>query len=341
MTSPSDRPFDLLDYIKYQNDFKAALCKDLKSKIISVPVTQEVLDGLFGLMPDDREDVLREHPGSALEQALESLWRMLDVFRLSHTDLVAQFNAFAKFSESSKMHTRVERPGLYSIQSRLNKELVAFSAAAGALVYFSRRLPPNAGLPDHKAKLSEYFDDAEHRFVISLRNLICHEALPNVSWRIDYGPPQGRSTDFILSLRSVEGSSGAGRDYLSRWPDGIRLSVLTQDYAQRVNAFYTWLRDACEASPPSHLADYRRVIQACKAHSSRQMYRMLISQGLNRNVDPYRHLGDYLFPDQLEAALSLPMRSIEQVDFIIRTVDEFGVCDVAMREQIYRLFQVQ
>jgi hypothetical protein len=225
----------------------------------------------------------------------------------------------------------------------LNKELVAFSAAAGALVQFGRRLRDEEGLPDMQSQIAATFDAQEHDFVIAIRNVLSHEEFPDLGWQIEYGRSKERRTDFVLSsdrLHQQAGLPASARAYVARSSNGIRLRTLVNSYAERVHAFYAWYKGACEASEPLTLQDYRRVVKACKANDSRTMHRLLLTQFLARNVDPYQHLHKFLSPDQVEEAMRLPLRSTIQVDFIIQAADEFDACDDELRSMVYRLFGV-
>ena len=61
---------------------------------------------------------------------------------------------------------------------------------------------------------------------------------------------------------------------------------------------------------------------------------------LKRGIDPYSYLERYLTPAEMEEAMRFPIRSPEQVDFIIAAVDEHSACDDELRSLVYRLFRV-
>lgn len=82
------------------------------------------------------------------------------------------------------MHLPIGRPLLQEIELGVNKELVAFSAAAGALVALSRRLRESVDVPEFSKQLAATFDEEAYQFVTTLRNVICHQEFPDMSWKI-------------------------------------------------------------------------------------------------------------------------------------------------------------
>ncbi len=66
----------------------------------------------------------------------------------------------------------------------------------------------------------------------------------------------------------------------------------------------------------------------------------MVHHAIQWKVNPYAHLDTYLTPAEVEAALRLPMRSREQVDYIIAAADEHDACDDELRSLVYKLFGV-
>lgn len=66
----------------------------------------------------------------------------------------------------------------------------------------------------------------------------------------------------------------------------------------------------------------------------------LLNEVVTKRLDPYEYLNDYLTDSEIEEVLRLPKRSREQVDRIIEIVDASGICDQALRENIYKAFGV-
>lgn len=334
-------PTSFLDLVEQQEVQRARRREKLAGLVAVAPVTEGTLKEIAWLGPIEREAVLRHHPGHKLERKLQSLWSMLSVFNKAHVDLLVQLDRFHAFSLTEEMHLPIGRLQLEGIELAVNKELVAFSAAAGALVDFSRRLRDSIAVPEVSEQLAAIFDEEEHRFVTALRNVICHQEFPDISWQINFGST--RETDFVMpaeGLRDHGALHQKARTFLDRSSKGIRVRALANSYAARVQKFYGWYRTALEANAPNELGDYRKILRASMANASRATYRVIFQQLLARNVDPYDHLHKYLLPHQLEAALKLQTHSKEQVEFIIAIVDDHGACDDELRSQAYQLFQV-
>ena len=337
-------PADFLDFanlLRTQEERRAKRLIELGQLVEKVPVSQECIKEIAWLGSQDRLVVLRNHPGFEPERKLQSLWLMLAVFSEAHRCLLEQLERFHTFSQSEEMHLPVGAPQLEIIEVAVRKELVAFSAAAGALVDFSRRLRKSVPIPELDTQLANAFDPLEHKFITALRNVICHRDFPDVDWQITYG--SARETNFVMAIEGLRHHGELPKDalaFLDRWSKGIPVRAMVDSYASRVNAFYSWYRSALEANLTVEMADYRVIVNACMSTATRSMYRVLLDQFLSKKSNPYEHLYKYLQPAKVEEALKLPMRSKEQVDFIIAAADKYGACDDELREKVYKLFDV-
>lgn len=332
---------DFFALLKQQEMQKARRRGELASLVVNTPILDDLLKEIIWLGPVEREAVLRCHPGHKIERKLQSLWAMLSVFNKAHEDLLAQLNHFHAFSLTDEMFLPVGRQQLEEINMAVKKELVAFSAAASALVAFSRRLKDSIVIPELDEQLAETFDMQEHKFVTSLRNVIFHQEFPDVGWQVKYQAE--RETDFVISIEELRHQDGLPREaraFVEQYKKGIHVRALAESYSARVLRFYNWYKSAIEERIPEQLADYRRIVRACMANATRTTFRLLFQQINAKKIDPFEHLHKYLLPAQLDNALILPMRSKEQVDFIIAAVDKYGACDDELRQMIYRLFEV-
>lgn len=157
MVNPSittDMPPSFLDLARQHEEQRKRRRDNLTGLVAVTPVSEEVLREISWLGPTDRHLVLRHHPGNKLERKLQSLWSMLSVFGKTHVDLLGQLDRFHAFSVTDEMHLPSGRSQLEAIELAVNKELVAYSAAAGALVDFSRRLRNAIVVPDVSAQIS-------------------------------------------------------------------------------------------------------------------------------------------------------------------------------------------
>jgi hypothetical protein len=318
-----------------------ARCMVLFGLVAVIPVPDEILQEIAWLGPGRQTDVLTHHPGSRIARKIESLWTVLDVFELAHADLQAHLETFNAFSLSPEMGRTRGKQALMAIESAVKKELMAFSAAASALVEHARRANQAAPVLQFKEQRNNIFHGPEHRFITSIRNLISHEAFPSVGWQIQLGDT--RTTDFVMSssaLLLTEGLHAEARQFIESCGKQIHVSRVAASYSERVRAFYKWYKEALDEARPTALTDYQRIVKQCRIVSKRNWYRLLAHQAMSANANPYEHLDKFLLPEQVEVALKMTHRSKEQVDFIIGAADEHGACDDELRAMVYRLFQV-
>jgi hypothetical protein len=130
------------------------------------------------------------------------------------------------------------------------------------------------------------------------------------------------------------------RRFIAKCGERVQIRAVADSYSSKVRAFYDWYLPALEINATPALLDYRRCKKVCVQTSSRAWHRAMVHHLIQWKVDPYAHLDKYLTSDEIEAALRLPMRSREQVDYIIAAVDEHKACDDELRSMVYKLFQV-
>lgn len=280
--------FEILDR---ESRRKAHRQDELCAAVTHVPVPSELLEEIAWLSQRDRDAVLRNHPGHPVARKLESLWAVLKVFEHSYVDLKNQLARFHTFSSTTEMHRPSGRENLRNITTSLNKELLAFSASAGALVDHSRRLQKILGIPLFAENLHVIFDAHEHRFIGEVRNLIAHSEFPDVGWQIQFG--ETRRTKFLITAANsleFEGLHLDAREFIRHCNGVIDVGDMTESYANRVKQFYDWYRQAIERAVPPELQDYRRIVSLGKTVSSRTFHRILLTQYLNAKIDPYMHL---------------------------------------------------
>jgi hypothetical protein len=308
---------------------------------LSVPVANSVRSAIVLLGPGDQERVLQQHPGYRINTKVESLWSMLAVFNRVTSDVLARLDEFEFFSKTQDLFKRHSKPVLRRHEVAVNKELVAFAAAASALVALSRRVLSSVPVEGFNSKRMEMFDADEHAFIVDLRNVLLHESFSEATWQItrDFVNREERS-DFVLAGNTLGLMKGSARQFVARSGGKVLLRLLISQYAAKVGEFYRWLRDEVELHRPLALTDYLSLLKACRARGARLNYRMLLSVAVERGLDPYAYLNRYLDPVQMDAVSTFPPRSRDQADFIIQAVDEFGACDEELRDLVYRLFGV-
>lgn len=333
----------LHDFIEYDNENRRKARASLSARVSDIPVTEEVLEQLVWLNHDDLDIVLECHPGDNLEKKWASVWMMLSLFKQAHSDLLFQLDRFHTFSEQRDFRTRTNELELENIETAVRKELMAVSFSASALEALSRNATSAAPIVDYLDKLRSSFDRKEHEFVTELRNALAHINVPEAGWHITWDQEKNRETDFTLGswqLLTYTKLNIYARDYVLQSGKNVPIRPLIASYSKRVYDFYEWLRQQHEKSPPAALADYKRCRNACRTNTNRVWYKIFLQQFIAKRVDPYKHLSKYLLPEQLGAALAIPHKSQEQIDFIISAVNTDDAIDNEVRQLIYKLFEL-
>jgi hypothetical protein len=339
-TKKTASPEFLAAVIKADNARRARRAAEIRELIKTIPVSDELLKEIAWTGPGERPAILRSHPGHGQHEKLKSLDTVLAIFNRCVADVMRELDRFHAFSLTRQFGRRTGEAELNEIESAVNKELMAFSTAAAALVDHARIVEKAIPIPGYKSQQLAIFDSGEHRFVKVLRNLINHARFPYVSWQIEHGADRERLTDFVLPtelLLELEAllEDADGIAFVRASGKDVHLRQVVASYSKRVNDFYAWHSRAIEANVPLSLADYRRCDAHCNAEVARTWWRIILSQ---TKADPYNHLETYLLPGEIEEAMTLPMRSKEQIDYIISKADKHNACDDEIRGLVYKYF---
>jgi hypothetical protein len=120
---------------------------------------------------------------------------------------------------------------------------------------------------------------------------------------------------------------------------GIDIEELFRSYARTVNDFHQWYRLAINELGQVELAEYRGYDRILKGVAWRSSYRLILHLARSTGVNPFDHLSEYLFPDELEVIVQIKDRKA-QVDRIIEILDIYDACDEALRTEAYQVFAV-
>jgi len=317
-----------------------------------VPVGAEVLCALCQLNPGDARDVLRDHPGYALSERLESYDTARAVFERSIADLIRAISDFENRARDASLFDRARRKEKEDAKARVQKELFATANATHALKdHSTNRLQKEIQVPHYDEKLRECFgDDGLHDFVIGLRAIIHHVQMVQPGLTVTrHFDGSDNEVSFRLDkealLLVVDGPKSrmpvAGREYLRKARQGLDLRHVFEEYARRASSFHAWFRSVIDSEPLPALRDYQRCIKEITNTATRVFWRAMLGNWLNwaKPPNPHDHLPRFLSPEQIEEAYRLPMNSHEQVDYIISIVDRSGACDDELRGLFYQLFE--
>lgn len=338
-TSPEARElFNLV--ARHQAEERRKQRERLSDRMKTLPTTEEILDQLCLLSPQDSERVMRAHPAYKAQRNIESIETMLEVFHEAMSDLKTAIGAFPALGPPD---ARGEREALeMEVSIRVNKELLAAVSASQALVDYSRSVKDQLDADAFDKKRTEVFDENEHALVKDLRNLLVHRLHTAANWQTVYSK-DGRSTHFKIETEDLLAEaelSAAAKKCLATLGETVDVSELLSHYAERVDRFYGWLLPELEQHISEAVLDFRHCRDYVNRHHGRQSYKLMLGLWMQANTDPYAHLPKHLTTGQLGTALSLPRRSPTQVDYIISCVDRTGLCDEELRKLVYQLFKV-
>jgi hypothetical protein len=143
---------------------KAALSKS------PIPVPDDLQDAILGLFVTDAIEVLRAHLGFEPEEKIRSLRTTFELFNRASFDLMSALDVFDLFSQRPEFSYRSHKEELTAIESRIRKEIFAFSALAHSLQDHCRRLRSDWEPPGMAEQISGCFgSDGLHDFVCGLR----------------------------------------------------------------------------------------------------------------------------------------------------------------------------
>ncbi len=132
------------------------------------------------------------------------------------------------------------------------------------------------------------------------------------------------------------------RAYVNTKSEKIDLTIIFEDYRNRMAKFNTWLCEKLAADTLVALRDYDHCVQEKKNNGTRMWWNMLLGNWLRnweKPPNPHDHLHKYLTPEQLSEVYMLPRNSKAQVDLVIRYLDTDQAIDEELRKQAYELFE--
>jgi hypothetical protein len=216
--------------------------------------------------------------------------------------------------------------------------------AAMALVDHSRRFSGKYPVEFYREKVREYFSgNPLHRFVQNFRNYMTHVRIAKSNWVVKHDK-QGSSVFFFLTQENLSKWDGwdiPSKSYIAENPDGVNVEEFFNDYSRMVKLFHDWFRSQVWQKHSEELREFFDCKKAYNAINVRSTWNMLIKQTfLPKKIDPYMYLDRYLSNNEIAEVLSLPFRTKQQVDRIIKFVDEYRACDGELRKSVYELFGV-
>ena len=146
---------------------------------------EEALQAVAQLGSSEAIYFLRHHSGHKLEQAISSLWNMLDVFRCACQGIHREAARFSTLAASDRFWHREKQQEVEDIRNEIRKEIFAASSSAFALVDLSRRVFSKVKVVGLKEKIETEFAKAgDHHLIKGLRNNVSHSWFAPADWRV-------------------------------------------------------------------------------------------------------------------------------------------------------------
>ena len=284
-----------------------------------------------------------EHPGRSFADRAVSLQSVRRIFEGAAHTFQEELVRFHAEAHGGHLFRRNRRADLERYEHRFQELLYVFASSAMTLVDQARALSQKASLPEYEERVKTAFElNPRHRFIQELRVDLIHVTLHRPSWQLTSGRNEESTSKFVVRPSQLGRSkkyTAPAKQFVLDHPEGIDLGDLISIYSKDVVAFQDWLQEATNEAVGPQIRDYRRCVNRINAVSSRSFWDIILQQVvLAGKRDPYQYLDQHLTPEELAEVNSLPHRSKEQIDRIVRIVDEFGACDAELQEIIYRAF---
>lgn len=286
---------------------------------------------------------IKEHPGFLAHDALQVLRCSLDVFKDFTLDLFHAIDLFAAESQSQDFWFRSKREHFNKLELHIRKSVFSTAMSAMLLVDTARNIVKNfepSGY--HKYKNETFEGNEEHKFIQDLRNFNCHCRMIEPDWHISW-TDTGKQMQFLLNPEKLliwENWTSLSKEFIRKHPEGVDVECLFRNYEKKVKEFNHWFYNEIEKMSEPELSEYRKYERILNSFEAKSFWNLMFSQVIPGKVDPYDYLNKYLTVPELNEVFLLPKHSRQQVNRIIKILDEYKICDKELRKKIYEAFKV-
>lgn len=311
--------------------------------------TSELRKAVSHLVGLDWERALHFHPAYKISRVKVELTNLLDM--LSDCTRVAS-EAYGELRDIvEKNYGDLYRDKL---EMRIAKEFYTFVHLAHSLIEVGRRYRK------HKAKLcpkigsthiyndlvkQSYQDEMNALFVKEMRNNLSHVTLHRPHWHVS----QSFDTGITESAYVFEGASLSLRGNWSspklkahlREVGKIDTYEVMLTYFQATKRFVDDLMkyDTQNLSEvEQHLIETEDLRKGMHLKFSLGFWVQILKN--KPHLDPLDHLDHYFSENEIRLIKKRPKHSKEQADFIIELGDKWGICDDALRQNVYQMLRV-
>lgn len=263
------------------------------------------------------------------------------ILTTSIAELIDEISKFGERSKSIAFWSKSNEKNAEQYVREVKRKLYYCTSAVMTLVDIARNFEKRWSVDDSLNKRKEFFcTPGLHDFLQGLRNFSTHWRIAEANWLITTDDNGTRNVHFTIGRAELLAWSGwnqYAKKYLADTSEYIDIQKVFTLYSEHVHQFYDWHKGAAIVQYADALQQYLNYRKMYEQHMQYMKWNMILSH-LPRNINPYKHLHNYLTTSQLELVLSHPHRSEEQINEIIKHIDLHGVCDNNLKSKVMKVF---
>jgi hypothetical protein len=180
-------------------------------------------------------------------------------------------------------------------------------------------------------------------FIQKLRNCYGHQNLFKVVpvGTVHFGDKKSVESGLIFEksrLLEIDNAwNREAKEFIER-AERLDLLDIIDEYHKMAKSLFKSYQSASGVIYRPDFQEIARCKLATKLVSKMTWLGVMLQQARQRNVDPYRFVGDYFTEAELERIHCLRPNSREQVDFMIQLRDPIGLCRDDLRQSLYSFF---
>lgn len=310
-------------------------------KMGTIPTPPEIRATINCRTLDDRQEILSKHVYWKEMMLWEGFFAVTGSLHAAYTDICKHEAAVVPAYQSQyPARDHIE----YTVSNPLQKDVMAFCAAAMGIVDTFRRLRKRrTDIEDEvETLIATLFDNDLSAFIKALRNNLSHGSVTIPNWTVthDKSGMSGSMNFQKGDLLRFGKWSNAARKYIEQTEDDVvNIRKAAEEYSENVRKFVTALNTLKAQNVSAAEQDYYDIEDAYSRANGLTWMKIYVLQ-IGKNRDPYDYIHRSFTAEEVRQILRLPRNSKEQVDFIIDLKRVEVDCDDELREGLYTLFGI-
>lgn len=312
--------------------------KVLKQKLF--PTSEKIRKILFRRIGETRQRLLSHHGHWAEKKLREGLEALVNAASAACVDLHRHDAALAAYANQPRDFTDHVA---HTIENPAQKDVMAFCAAATAIVDTTRRI--RSARPDLDTPIgnliTSHFDNDLTIFIKDLRNNLAHGSVAIPSWvvRSDASGITGAMAFNVEALLSFGDWSKRARQYAVNHEQNGQIRIITPigEYFRIVSQFHSEVLDLFARHITDAERDYFEIEDEHSRWAKQQFAKILVTQ-IGKGRNPYDYLHRFFTASETRQIRRFPNHSKKQVDYIIALRLAETACDDDLRNALYAFF---